>query len=623
MVGLSETIILRLSRVGFTLKTTVDDGKSVISRAGRVSKEYTGKGIAGIMLKWVDKGGPLYRPEVLCHKTTRHRTLSPLLQLINKGTYNKTLEQHIVIRNENPSLKADSIDEKVLSEILASTDHKQYLFPGDEIVVDFVPYRAIKSNTPLIMMSEYILIRGTSSKGTSLTFLDSAVEEFGFKRTGSYGTGLIGFTLITTVDDGRSVVTRAVRVSKEYAGKGNARIMLQWLDKEGPLHRPEVVKKINIDSTLITLKLFILSGIKVVLVYVYGIESNTVHTTKQQKSTFEFILQFLRHPIPVNVITMDNNIRCKRVTKEDYEKVMAVFPPSEIYYGSDYLSDNFHMLIDMPNNEMYAAVIGDTFVGFTLMTTVDDGKSVVTRAGRVSKEYAGKGIAGIMLKWMDKGGPLYRPEVLWHKTTGSRTHSPLLQLINKGTYNKTLEQDFRFYDTHNGTLQTKYNVIKNKSPSLKAEYIDVNLFGQVLASTDHKQYLFPEDEIVVENIPYRAIKSNAPLIISKRTTVVVSDLNCPKRALLSVSNFHQAPIGMFFNFNVYGCLSENIKEHLIFHFAKFLCRPMSQYILLRGISSKGTSWTFLDSAVEELGFKRTEFYGTGLVSVRRRILSKL
>ncbi|VDI70568.1 Hypothetical predicted protein [Mytilus galloprovincialis] len=244
---------------------------------------------------------------------------------------------------------------------------------------------------------------------------------------------------------------------------------------------------------------------------------------------------------------MDSSlIRCKRVTKEDYEKVMAIFPPLEIYNGGDYLPDYFHMLIDMPNNEMYAAVIGDTF-------------------------------------------------------------------------------DFRFYDTHKRTLQNKYSsVIRKENPSLKSESIDEKMLGEIIASTDHKQYLFPEDEIVVDQVPYRAIKSNAPLIISKRTTVVVSDLNCPQRTLLSISNFWQAPIGMFFNFNAYGCLSENTKEHLILHFSKFLCRPMSEYILFRGISSQGTSWTFLDSAVEEFGFnRRTELYGTGVTSVRRRITSKL
>ncbi|CAG2235928.1 unnamed protein product [Mytilus edulis] len=140
------------------------------------------------------------------------------------------------------------------------------------------------------------------------------------------------------------------------------------------------------------------------------------------------------------------------------------------------------------------------------------------------------------------------------------------------------------------------------------------MLGQVLSSIDHNQYLFPEDEIV----PYMAIKSNATLIVSKRTTVVMSDLNCPQRTLLS-SNCWQAPMGMMCNLNVYGCLYENIKEHLILHFAKFLCRSMSDCIVLRGISSKGTNWTFLDSAVAKFGFKRTESYGTGDVGARRRI----
>ncbi|CAG2250978.1 unnamed protein product [Mytilus edulis] len=166
---------------------------------------------------------------------------------------------------------------------------------------------------------------------------------------------------------------------------------------------------------------------------------------------------------------------------------------------------------------------------------------------------------------------------------------------------------FEFYDTHKRTLQNKYTVIRKDNPSLISESIDKKVLCEILASTDHKQYLFPQDGIVVDQVPYMTIKSNAPLIISKRTTVVVSDLICPQRKLLSISNFFQAPIGMVFNFIVYGCVSENFKEHLILHFAKFLCRPMSDYILFRGILIKGTSWTFLDSTVEDLDLKEQSF----------------
>lgn len=50
---------------------------------------------------------------------------------------------------------------------------------------------------------------------------------------------------------------------------------------------------------------------------------------------------------------------------------------------------------------------------------------------------------------------------------------------------------------------------------------------------------------------------------------------------------------------------------------------MSEYILLHAISLKGSSWTFFNSAVVELGFKRTEFHTSGALFVRKRIKSKL
>ncbi|CAG2253441.1 unnamed protein product [Mytilus edulis] len=183
----------------------------------------------------------------------------------------------------------------------------------------------------------------------------------------------------------------------------------------------------------------------------------------------------------------------------------------------------------------------------------------------------------------------------------------------------SFQQDFIYYDAHKTTLKIKYNVIENENQSLKAEYIDINMLGKFY----HRSTISStEDEIVAENVPYMAIKSNATLIVSKFTTVVMSDLNCPQRTFLS-SNCWQAPMRMMCNLNVYGCLYENIKEHLILHFAKFLCRSMSECIVLRGISSKGTNWKFLDSAVAEFGLKRMESYGTGVVSARRRMQHKM
>lgn len=75
------------------------------------------------------------------------------------------------------------------------------------------------------------------------------------------------------------------------------------------------------------------------------------------------------------------------------------------------------------------------------------------------------------------------------------------------------QQDYRYYNTHKGTLQIKYSVIGNTIQSLKTVHIDVNLLGQVLSSTEHEQFLFPENEIVVDQVPYSAIQYNAHLMV--------------------------------------------------------------------------------------------------------------
>lgn len=58
----------------------------------------------------------------------------------------------------------------------------------------------------------------------------------------------------------------------------------------------------------------------------------------------------------------EQEIKIVRVTTSDYNKVMDIFPPSEIYEGTDYLPDYFHLLFDMPNVEAYAVVADDKFV---------------------------------------------------------------------------------------------------------------------------------------------------------------------------------------------------------------------------------------------------------------------
>ena len=78
--------------------------------------------------------------------------------------------------------------------------------------------------------------------------------------------------------------------------------------------------------------------------------------------------------------------------------------------------------------------------GFQFVSIVDSGKTIVTRGGRVSAQYEGSGIAGILLRMFDKGSPVYKPHITHHAITGDMPGTLLLQQIEKGTFQEILTQ---------------------------------------------------------------------------------------------------------------------------------------------------------------------------------------
>ena len=79
-------------------------------------------------------------------------------------------------------------------------------------------------------------------------------------------------------------------------------------------------------------------------------------------------------------------------------------------------------------------------IGFQFVSIVDSGKTIVTRGGRVSAQYEGFGIAGILLRMFHKGSPVYKPHIIHHAITGDMPGTLLLQQIEKGTFQEILTQ---------------------------------------------------------------------------------------------------------------------------------------------------------------------------------------
>lgn len=70
------------------------------------------------------------------------------------------------------------VDDDLLSEYIAATETSAYLFPDDRIIVEFIPFKPVLSNVPLLRGPE----------GFTEVFSDVRTEESQWKGLLSFGT---------------------------------------------------------------------------------------------------------------------------------------------------------------------------------------------------------------------------------------------------------------------------------------------------------------------------------------------------------------------------------------------------------------------------------------------------
>ncbi|VDI46700.1 Hypothetical predicted protein [Mytilus galloprovincialis] len=304
----------------------------------------------------------------------------------------------------------------------------------------------------------------------------------------------------------------------------------------------------------------------------------------------------------------NRSINIVRVTKDDYDKVCAIIPPDEIYSGTDYLPDYFHMLLDMPNVEAYAAVVDGKFASFYLCSVVDNGRTVINRAARTNKGYAGMGLQPIL-----KRNTLKNRDFDKIAATAGAHVKAILDLIEAGKREKILLMEFRSYITSVDQLKSILNTTGNMTPT-SAKPIDESELANILTNQQVCCHLFPEGRVIVDWVPYRLIKSNASLIKTIRTTVIGSNLKNDTR-ILTFANYFNALAGLICNIEVYGRVGETLAEHIYLHLRELISKVITGKVIIRCFFQQETNSNFITSLMNRFGFDITEIWGTRLVCI--------
>ncbi|EDO43641.1 predicted protein, partial [Nematostella vectensis] len=87
---------------------------------------------------------------------------------------------------------------------------------------------------------------------------------------------------------------------------------------------------------------------------------------------------------------MDETIKVRLALESDYMQVVKM--SKGIYEGFDYLPQCYHVWLRQPNRHVFVAVAGEQIIGLTSAWLIDNGKTLLSQAGRVNPDYRGQGV---------------------------------------------------------------------------------------------------------------------------------------------------------------------------------------------------------------------------------------
>lgn len=154
--------------------------------------------------------------------------------------------------------------------------------------------------------------------------------------------------------------------------------------------------------------------------------------------------------------------------------------------------------------------------------------------------------------------------------------------------------------------------------------INVEQLGDIFENQVISCQLFPEGRVVVDTVPYRPMKSNADLITTERTTVLLSGEGT-SQILLTFGNYFHAHLGLVYNIDMYGC-TDKIDEHLLQHLLGILKYTNSEQIFIRIYSREITALDEANIIMNKFGFKKIDLWRSGMFCIETKLekyLSKL
>ncbi|XP_068688359.1 histidine N-acetyltransferase-like [Montipora foliosa] len=262
-------------------------------------------------------------------------------------------------------------------------------------------------------------------------------------------------------------------------------------------------------------------------------------------------------------MTQDINIRLARPS--DYDKILKL--SEGIYEGYDYLPATYHTWMAMKNLHVMLAFSGDKLVSLVAGSVIDDGKTLVTRAGRTLPELRGQGINKLLsqalIDFVRKQNPVHE------RVRFTSVVKPEFALRRSQEYESILLLEKAllscFVATSNQRSHQLVDIDSVEIQSCKKEYICDVIFRR------ESENLFPGNVIIADYFPFEPLRSNIDYLMQENSLIHFAVEKCadgfsPKS--FSIGVLSQRVKSPYWNVTIYSNDPLLYQAHLVHHFKR-------------------------------------------------------
>ena len=200
---------------------------------------------------------------------------------------------------------------------------------------------------------------------------------------------------------------------------------------------------------------------------------------------------------------LNQELTCRLARSNDFDDILTL--SEGIYNGHDYVPVRFQTWMKMENSAVMLSYADKKPAGLLVCTVVDEGRSFVSRAARVSPEFRGQGVHKMQGKAMEefvlKKFPNVRRKLLTKYDENFPLGRKLVQLDNLTCY------------VEKATLPSHQIPVAKSSVeviSCPKEYLH-----NVIFSRKTTQKLFPDNVIILDWLPIEPLGSNIDYLMQE------------------------------------------------------------------------------------------------------------